>query len=147
MDRCERAFAYRKEGFNCAQAVAGAFADLTGLGPETLMNAVKGFGGGVGGSSEEVCGAVSGGVVVLSLLNSDPADPAGRKTVYPKAREFRRRFQEVFGRTRCGELRAARPGVSEKTPAAARLGASAHCDIMVITAAELLEEMLSEKNS
>ena len=145
MDRCAMAFQYRKEGYNCAQAVAASFADLTGMTPEALLAAVKGFGGGVGGSHEEVCGAVSGGVFILSLMHNDPADPAGRKEVYPMAAEFRRRFEAVFGLTRCGALRAAKPGVTEKTPAAARLAVSAPCDIMVVTAAEILEQMLSEK--
>ena len=49
MDRCAMAYQYRKEGYNCAQAVAASFADLTGLTPETMMAAAKGFGGGVGG--------------------------------------------------------------------------------------------------
>ena len=65
MDRCAAAYAYHKQGYNCAQSVAGAFADLTGTAPEQLMAAMGGFGGGVGGSHEELCGAVSGGVLVL----------------------------------------------------------------------------------
>ena len=69
MDRCAAAYAYHKQGYNCAQSVAGAFADLTGTAPEQLMAAMGGFGGGVGGSHEELCGAVSGGVLVLSLLH------------------------------------------------------------------------------
>ena len=58
MDRCAAAYAYHKQGYNCAQSVAGAFADLTGTAPEQLMAAMGGFGGGVGGSHEELCGAV-----------------------------------------------------------------------------------------
>ena len=37
MDRCAAAYAYHKQGYNCAQSVAGAFADLTGTAPEQLM--------------------------------------------------------------------------------------------------------------
>ena len=55
MDRCAAAYAYHKQGYNCAQSVAGAFADLTGTAPEQLMAAMGGFGGGVGGSHEELC--------------------------------------------------------------------------------------------
>ena len=105
---------------------------------------MSGFGGGMGGCHEEVCGAVSGGVYVLSRLHADPADRGGHKTVYPKAKEFRRRFQEVFGHTRCGDLRTVAPGATEATPAAFRLGAHSHCDIMVVTAVEILEQMLAE---
>ena len=54
MDRCAAAYAYHKQGYNCAQSVAGAFADLTGTAPEQLMAAMRGFGGGVGGSHEAV---------------------------------------------------------------------------------------------
>ena len=58
--------------------------------------------------------------------------------------EFRRRFQEVFDLTRCGELLRARPGVTEKNPAAQRLGVTAHCDNMIVTAVEIVEQMLAE---
>ena len=145
MDRCELAFQYRKERYNCAQAVAAAFTDLLETTPEALFTAVSGFGGGVGGCHEEICGALSGGVYVLSRLYADPADRAGHKTVYPKVREFRRRFEETFGHIRCGQLRTAAPGATEATPAAFRLGAHSHCDIMVVTAVEILEQMLAEE--
>ena len=165
MDRCAAAYAYHKQGYNCAQSVAGAFADLTGTAPEQLirffssrssfgrprrpelMAAMGGFGGGVGGSHEELCGAVSGGVLVLSLLHphTDGEDRAGKVRLYAQAKEFRRRFQEVFGLTRCGDLLRARPGVTERNPASQRLGVTAHCDNMIVTAVEILEQMLQEE--
>lgn len=144
MDRCAMAFAYRKERYNCAQAVAASFADLLGADQAALIAAVSGFGGGAGGSHEEMCGAVSGGVYVLSALYADPADLAGHRTVYPKAREFRRRFEERFGHTRCGDLLRDQAGALENTPAAQRLGVTAHCDVMVVAAVEILEQMLAE---
>ena len=149
MDRCAKAYEYHKQGYNCAQSVAGAFADLTGLAPEQLMAATGGFGGGVGGSHAELCGAVSGGVLVLSLLHphTDGADRAGKVAVYALTKEFRSRFEEVFGLTRCGELLKARPGVTDKNPAAQRLGVTAHCDNMVVTAVEIVEQMLAEEQA
>ena len=147
MDRCAKAYEYHKQGYNCAQSVAGAFADLTGLAPEQLMAATGGFGGGVGGSHAEVCGAVSGGVLVLSLLHphTDGADRAGKAAVYALTKEFRRRFEEVFGLTRCGDLLRPRPGVTERNPASQRLGVTAHCDNMIVTAVEILDQMLQEE--
>ena len=59
--------------------------------------------------------------------------------------EIRRRFQEVFGLTRCGALLRARPGVTERNPASQRLGVTAHCDNMIVTAVEILEQMLQEE--
>ena len=46
MDRCALAFNYRKEKYNCAQAVAAPFADLLGTTPDELAAAMSGFGGG-----------------------------------------------------------------------------------------------------
>ena len=113
---------------------------------EQLLAVSGGFGGGVGGTHSELCGAVSGAVMVLSLVNpyTDCGDPAAKRNVYAIAKEFRRRFEEVFGKTRCGDLLAARPGVTDKTPAAQRLGITAHCDSMIVTAVELVEQMLAE---
>ena len=146
MDRCASAYDSHKKGYNCAQSVAGTFADLTELSMEQILAVSGGFGGGVGGTHSELCGAVSGAVMVLSLVNpyTDCGDPAAKRNVYAIAKEFRRRFEEVFGKTRCGDLLAARPGVTDKTPAAQRLGITAHCDSMIVTAVELVEQMLAE---
>ena len=123
----------------------GGFIGVAGV---VIVNWTKGgFGGGVGGSHEELCGAVSGGVLVLSLLHphTDGEDRAGKVRLYAQAKEFRRRFQEVFGLTRCGDLLRARPGVTERNPASQRLGVTAHCDNMIVTAVEILEQMLQEE--
>lgn len=147
MDRCEQAYQYHKQGWNCAQSVAGACADLAGQTPEEVMPLAGGFGGGMGGCHEEVCGAVSGGVLILSLCfpHARAEDQAAKRELYRIAKEFRRRFFEVFGQTRCGDLLRARPGVTEKNPAAQRLGVTVHCDNMIVTAVELLEALVAEE--
>lgn len=148
MDRCATAYQYHKEGYNCAQSVVGAFLDKLNLTKEQAMAMAGGFGGGIGGSHCELCGAVSGGVMVLSLLNphSEGGDIEAKKYVYSLAKEFRQRFADSFGGlTRCGELLAARPAANEKTPAAVRLEIKAHCDVMIVTAVEIVEQMLAEK--
>ncbi len=146
MDRCALAYQYHKEGWNCAQSVAGACADLAGRTPEEVLPLLAGFGGGIGGSHEEVCGALSGGVLILSLCFpfDKPEDQAAKRNIYRITKEYRRRFHEIFGHTRCGDLLRARPGVTEKNPAAARLGVASHCDNMVVTAVELLEALVRE---
>lgn len=147
MDRCALAYEYHRKKYNCAQAVAVAFADLTGWTPEQLFSAAGSFGGGYGGSHEEACGAVSGALLVLGILfpYTQEGDIEAKRRLYGLAKEFRRRFFETFGRTRCIDLLKARPGLSEKTAAANRLGLTAHCDIMVVTAVELLEGLLREQ--
>lgn len=147
MDRCELAYQYHRQGYNCAQSTAAAFADVTGWAPEQLFAAAGGFGGGYGGSHEEACGAVSGALLALSILfpHTKEGDIEAKLRVYGLAKEFRRRFLDVFGHTRCTDLLKARPGVSERTSAARRLDITAHCDIMIVTAVELLEGLLQEQ--
>ena len=149
MDHCALALDYRNEGYNCAQSVVCAFADEIGLPADQLAAMAGGFGGGVGGSHAELCGAISGAVLTLSLLfpQRDSADQASRRLVYGLSKQLRERFAAVFGQTRCGELLAARPEPGEKTPAAVRLGVEKHCDVMVVTAVELLEQLLQEQNA
>ena len=105
LSRCAAAYQYHQDGFNCAQSVVGAFQDLLGMDEKQAMAMAGGFGGGVGGSHAELCGAVSGGVLVLGLLtpHTDSADKEGKRRIYAVAKEFRSRFEAVFGLTRCGE--------------------------------------------
>lgn len=147
MDRCASAYQYHKEGWNCAQSVAGACAGLAGRTPEEVMPLLGGFGGGVGGSHEEVCGAVSGGTLILSLCFpfAQSGDQAAKRELYRVTKEFRRRFSDVFGLTRCADLLRSRPGVTERNSAARRLGITAHCDNMIVTAVEILEKLVEEE--
>lgn len=96
--RGESAMAYFKQGYNCAQAVFLAFGDLTGMETDIAARMVSSFGGGMG-RMREVCGAVSGALAVLGLLNgySDPADSAGKSRHYEDVREFAERFKTRTG--------------------------------------------------
>lgn len=62
-------------GYNCSQAVAMSFQDRLGLKEEDILRAMSGFGFGMGGE-RSVCGAVSGGIFVLSSLIKDPLQRA-----------------------------------------------------------------------
>ena len=63
-DLAEKLF---RDGYNCAQAVVGAFCEELNLPIETVTKMISGFGGGIG-RMRETCGAVSGMVFVLSAL-------------------------------------------------------------------------------
>ena len=69
MERQELAEKLFKEGYNCSQAVVGAFADLLPSDYDTLMRRASPFGGGMG-RLREVCGAVSGMFMVLGFLKT-----------------------------------------------------------------------------
>ena len=95
MDHAEKARALFLEGYNCAQAVVCAFDDLTGLDRETSARLASSFGGGMG-RMREVCGTVSGALLVLGQLcgYSDPKDPQAKIDHYHLVQEFARRFRE-----------------------------------------------------
>jgi C_GCAxxG_C_C family probable redox protein len=93
------------KGYNCAQSTAYAFAEEAGLDPQAALNMMSGFGGGVGGS-REMCGAVSGMVYALGILNGtyDPHDTSAKTRLYQKVRQGMTEFREEFGTTCCKEL-------------------------------------------
>lgn len=56
-----------RQGYNCAQAVVGAFCDEIGMTQSAALRLASAFGGGMG-RMREVCGAVSGMYMVLGIL-------------------------------------------------------------------------------
>jgi C_GCAxxG_C_C family probable redox protein len=147
MDRCALANSYHEKGYNCAQSVLAAFGDLTHLSEREALAVSGGFGGGVGGTHQEVCGALSGGVMVLSILfpHVEEKSPATKRRLYERTREYRERFARRFGGlTRCGDLLVARLDPAEQSRAR-DLGITAHCAVLVVTAVDVLEELLREE--
>ncbi|MDD3346490.1 C-GCAxxG-C-C family protein [Oscillibacter sp.] len=145
MNHFERASAYHKRGFNCCQSVVAAFSDLTGLGEQESFNIAGGFGAGAG--TGELCGAVVGAVMTLGLLTPvDTADPVGsKKRTVALGKDLQNRFSGKFGALRCQDLLKSRLEPNEAmTPAAAHMGLTGHCDIMIVTAVEIVEEILKE---
>ena len=67
MNHSEKAAELFLQGYNCAQAVAMAFCDVTDLDEKFTAKTVSAFGGGMG-RLREVCGAVSGMIFVLGNL-------------------------------------------------------------------------------
>ncbi len=144
-ERCVRAKELHEKGFNCAQSVVAAFSDLTGLDEQRSFDVSGGFGRGAG--TGEWCGAVAGAVMVLGLLTPvDTGDPVGSKQrTVALAKEVQRRFMEKFGALRCQELLQKKFVPDDTTPAAKALGVTHHCRIMIVTAVEIVEEMLAER--
>ena len=105
MNHSEEAGRLFMEGYNCAQAVCCAFCDLTGLSIEEAARLSSSFGGGMG-RLREVCGTVSGALLVLGILRGydDPKDPAAKLSHYKLVQEYARRFKEKNGTIVCREL-------------------------------------------
>ena len=135
------------QGYNCAQAVACAFGDVTGLDIDAAARMSSSFGGGLG-RLREVCGTVSGAALVLGIVRgyATPGDLKLKTEHYHTVQEFARRFREENGAIVCRELlkgvdvtqgsepEARTPEFYKKRP----------CLNLAVSAARILEEMLKE---
>jgi C_GCAxxG_C_C family probable redox protein len=94
-----------ENGFNCAQAVLSSFAKELKEDEEKLCKIACGFGAGMG-RNEEVCGAVSGGIMVLGLKygKCKKEDTNAMDTTYQKTRELMQEFKEKHGSYICSAL-------------------------------------------
>lgn len=102
--KVEKALKLHDSGFNCAQAVVGAFCEDFDADEKTLMKLAGGFGGGM--RCGEVCGAVSGSVMVLGLkYGQDTAsDKASKDKCYQITSEFMKEYVKRKGTILCREL-------------------------------------------
>ena len=138
------------EGYNCAQAVAVAFCDVTGMDKAQMARLVSPFGGGFG-RQREVCGAVSGMCAVYGLLYGyEPPNPDQQMAVYSDVQALCAQFREVAGSIVCRELlgldkKAPTPSESEaRTPEYYK---KRPCAEMVALAAELLEKYIEKQKA
>lgn len=105
-ERIEKARALHEAGYNCAQCVVMAFADL--LGEDVAANLSTGasaLGGGVAGM-RQACGAVTGMVMLQGALNY--SSPTDKKAVTAAGAALARNFIDVNGSMVCGELLGSR---------------------------------------
>lgn len=131
------------EGYNCAQAVTVAFCDVTGLKPEQAAKMASAFGGGMG-RMREVCGAVSGMLMVLSQLYGYEGPETGevKMQLYATVQELAGKFRAENGSIVCREILKNPPSDPNPTPRTAEFYAKRPCTRMVMVAAQILEEYI-----
>ena len=144
MDHGMKAMALFVEGYNCAQAVAVAFCDITGLDEKTTARMVSPYGGGMG-RLREVCGAVSGMFFVLGYLYGyDNADAdETKKELYGRVQDLAGQFREKCGSIICRELLDKPPSDPNPSPRTAEYYKDRPCAILVKTAAELMDDFIA----
>ncbi len=105
MNRQEKAVNKFKEGFNCAQSVLYSYADEFGLSKDLATKIATGFGGGMG-RKQEVCGAVTGALMVIGLMygRGDEEGKDKQETTYSKVQLFIDFFINEFGTVNCKGL-------------------------------------------
>jgi len=105
MSKVEIALSKFKAGYNCTQSVVYAFADEANIDKNTLLTISTGFGAGMG-RKQEVCGAVSGAVIILGAKYGRKENESNDKTeiTYSKVQKFIDEFTKEKGSIRCSEL-------------------------------------------
>ena len=101
----QRAFEYHSSGFHCAEAVSKAI--LETYAPKSFLDIpslASAFGGGVGKTQQEMCGALAGSYIAIGGLLGRNQPGADWTEVSDMAFELRHRFVEKHRATQCGAL-------------------------------------------
>ncbi len=147
MTRRERAEANFRAGYNCAQSVALAFDDLVPMDRALLARMASPLGGGMG-RLREVCGAVSGMLLVLGALYGydAPGEDAKKAALYAQVQALALAFEQRHGSIVCRELL----GIEDRrqpptpTPRTADFYEKRPCGRFIGDAAALLEAYIAE---
>ena len=143
--RVEEAVRLFESGFNCAQSVFAAYADVFGMDKEAALKLASPMGAGMG-RMREVCGTVSAMALLSGLAdgNSNPEDDVKKTEVYQRVRDMSDEFAAANGSIICRELlgilgreKSARPGKRTEEYYAKR-----PCAKFVRCAAEIVEKTL-----
>ena len=146
-DETRKEYAVRlfKSGYNCAQSLFAAYADLFGMDWETALKKSAAMGGGVG-RMREVCGVVSSMALLAGLKegNADPEDEKAKEHIYALVRQMSGQFKEKQGSIICRELLGIE-GMEESAKPSIRTAefyASRPCAGFIACAAEIIDSVL-----
>ena len=143
--RVQNAVSLFESGYNCAQSVFAAYADLFGMDTHTALKMSSAMGAGVG-RMREICGTVSSMALLAGLKegNTDPKDEKAKEHIYMLVRQMSGQFKEKQGSIICRELLGIE-GMEESAKPSVRDAAyyqSRPCSRIVACAAEIVETVL-----
>lgn len=104
-DRVQRSIELFVSGYGCCQSVVAAFADIYGIEDRQAKLIAAGFGGGVG-RMRQMCGAVSG-MVILAGLNdgqTEADDRDGKAHCYKVVQSLIEKSKQKNGSIICSQL-------------------------------------------
>ncbi len=141
----EKACTNFKNGYNCAQAVLLAFAEVLGIDDVFALKLASSFGGGMG-RLREVCGAVSAMFMIAGLLqgytepNNDEIKAQHYKLIQNLGNEFKSRCGSII----CRELLGLPDGADSPIPSKRtdEYYQQRPCENCIKTAAEIIETNL-----
>ena len=131
-------------GYNCAQSVVVAFCDVTGMDEKTAARLASPYGGGMG-RMREVCGAVTGMLMVAGWLYGYdiPGDDVSKKRLYTDVQAMAGSFREQVGSIVCREILKNPPSDPTPSPRTEEYYKKRPCARMVLTAARILDDFIA----
>jgi len=150
MQKKEKALELFGNRCNCSQAVFAAFRQAEVLDEASALRLATVFGGGVAGSGGEMCGAVTGALMALSMRYGMGGieELANKKRTYELGRQFMAEFEKRMGSCRCESMLGLCIGEPENLQKARELKLfETVCVDAVGTASDILEEMLGAEVS
>lgn len=145
MTKKEKALSLFSNNFNCSQAVFTAFAPDFGIDEKLALMLATSFGGGA--RNGEICGAVSGALLVIGLKYGhwDSTDNEQKSRAYEISVDFTKRFKEANSSIVCRDLLGYDLTVPEdKVFIKEKNLFKTVCPEMVESAVEILEKVLDE---
>lgn len=143
MSRADKAKELFLSGFSCSQSVFCAFADELNIDIETAQMLSSSFGGGMG-RLREVCGTVSGALMVLGAkYGYTSKNPEQKAEHYKRVQRFAELFKKNTGSIICRELLGLKKGEDTGFVPSRRTDEyykKRPCPELVYLAAKILEE-------
>ena len=107
---------------------------LWGSVDDEILRMTTGLAGGVGCSYEELCGALSGGTLIIGSLYGRTSSETNDDECQRLVCSYRERFIAAFGTSRCADIRESGYGSEGIWP----------CSVLVGRAARILLETLAD---
>ncbi|MCE5185313.1 MAG: C-GCAxxG-C-C family protein [Planctomycetaceae bacterium] len=129
-------------GYNCSQSILSTYGARFGLDRACALKIAAGFGGGIGAQGD-ICGALSGAIMVLGLRFAvAQVDKIAKAEMYAKTRLLIEQFKRRAAAVNCRDLLGFDLSTPEGQQKANLPGSFDVCPGLVRIAADLLEEML-----
>src|SRR4030042_569763 len=91
-------YSHYESGLHCAEVISKTILDkFSNKEHPEAVKIASGFGGGIAGSMEELCGAFTGGIITLSALIGRENPGESMKDLSILVSEFKEKFIEQFG--------------------------------------------------
>ena len=104
-DAVKKSMKYFGTDYNCSQSVMKSVLESKGLDFDEIFQLAAGFGGGVG-LQGHICGAVSGAVAALGVINGTKISDVRKhkQATYQSVEKFMQLFKKKHGSIICDDL-------------------------------------------